>query len=345
MRTRNNPTVRWHPTTTVNFYKGFKMSVTLSIVIPVYNGAGFIAETVKACLNQTYRDFEIVVVNDGSKDTTAAELAQFGDAIRVITIPNGGVSNARNVGVRASCGEYVAFLDADDIWYPDKLDRHLEAMQRFPDVGFSCSNYKVRYKGADTSIHFDQFANDAQMVFDKPMDGDTVFQVLIRCNFVGTCSNVIARRALLEEVGLFDTSLRQAEDYDLWLRCALRSRFLLVSKPLLVKVTHDSNLTNNLVETWQYHEKVLTVLLAGDTIAQRPHLRGAVLHELSEVRYIIGNRLFNRGQSGDAFRYFFAALGSQWSMSNISAFGGHASRKGLRLLLETLKLRKPYREF
>jgi glycosyltransferase involved in cell wall biosynthesis len=279
------------------------MSVTLSIVIPVYNGAGFIAETVKACLNQTYRDFEVVVVNDGSKDNTAAELAQFGDAIRVISISNGGVSNARNVGVRASRGEFVAFLDADDIWNPDKLERHLAAMQQFPDVGFSCSNYKVRYQSVDASVHFDQFANDPQLVFDQPMAGDTVFQVLIRCNFVGTCSNVIARRALLEEAGLFDTSLRQAEDYDLWLRCALRTRFLVVSEVLLVKVTHETNLTNNLVETWQYHEKVLTMLLTGAAIAQRPHLRGAVLHELSEVRYIIGNRLFNRGQPGAAFQY------------------------------------------
>jgi glycosyltransferase involved in cell wall biosynthesis len=321
------------------------MSVTLSIVIPVYNGASFIAETVKACLHQTYRDFEVIVVNDGSKDGTEAELAQFGDTIRVISIPNGGVSNARNVGVRASLGQYVAFLDADDIWYPDKLERHLGAMLKYPEVGFSCSNYRVRYQSVDATVHFDQFKGDPQLTFDRPIDGDTVFQVLIRCNFVGTCSNVIARRDLLEAAGLFDTTLRQAEDYDLWLRCALRSPFLVLSDILLVKVTHDTNLTNNLVETWQYHEKVLVMLLESDAIKARPNLRKSVHHELSVVRYIIGNRLFNRGQSRDCFGYFVAGLRSQWSVGNVVAFAGHFSRKFSRLVLETLKLRKPYRNY
>lgn len=321
------------------------MSVTLSIVIPVYNGASFIAETVRACLNQTYRDFEVIVVNDGSKDGTAAELAQFGDTIRVISIPNGGVSNARNVGVRASLGQYVAFLDADDIWYPDKLERHLAAMLKYPEVGFSCSNYRVRYQGVDATVHFDQFKGDAQLAFDRPIDGDTVFQVLIRCNFVGTCSNVIARHDLLVAAGLFDTTLRQAEDYDLWLRCALRSPFLVLSDILLVKVTHDTNLTNNLVETWQYHEKVLVMLLDSDAIKARPNLRKSVHHELSVVRYIIGNRLFNRGQARACFGYFVAGLRSQWSVNNAVAFAGHFSRKLSRLVLETLKLRTPYRDY
>jgi hypothetical protein len=194
-------------------------------------------------------------------------------------------------------------------------------------------------------VHFDQYNGDSRMVFDRPISGDDAFEALIRGNFVGTCSNVIARRDLLEAAGLFDTSLRQSEDYDLWLRCALRSRFLLISEVMLVKVTHDTNLTNNLIETWQYHEKVLTMLLDSEAIAARPTLRAVVNRELSAVRYIIGNRLYNRGEPGPCFTYYLAALRAHWSLDNLATFTGHMTRKSLRLLLETLKLRPPKRDY
>jgi glycosyltransferase involved in cell wall biosynthesis len=319
------------------------MTVTISIVIPVYNGAAFIADTVQACLKQTYRDFEVVVVNDGSRDATEEQLAQFGDTIRVISIPNGGVSNARNVGVRASVGAYVAFLDADDIWHADKLERHLGAMLAHPTVGFSCSNYRSVAPGCPDAVHFDQYGNNQDMWFDRPMSATHAYKELIHGNFVGTCSNVIARRELLLDAGLFDVNLRQTEDYDLWLRCAERTDFLLLSAILLDKVGHDTNLTNNLIETWQYHERVLVALRDSEAVRIRG-LRRDVQRQLSAVRYIIGNRLFNRGQARTAFGYFAAALGSHLSLANFVAFSGHATRKGGRLLLETLKLRTPYRD-
>jgi glycosyltransferase involved in cell wall biosynthesis len=320
------------------------MTVTISIVIPVYNGAAFIADTVQACLKQTYRDFEVVVVNDGSRDATLEQLAPFGDAIRIISIPNGGVSNARNVGVQASVGAYVAFLDADDIWQADKLERHLGAMLAHPTVGFSCSNYRTISPGWPDSVHFDQYRDNPGMWFDRPMPATQAYRQLIHGNFVGTCSNVIARRDLLVDAGLFNVGLRQAEDYDLWLRCAERTDFLLLSDVLLDKVGHDSNLTNNLVETWQYHEQVLVALRDSEAVLVRG-LRDEVRRELSTVRYIIGNRLFNRGQARAAFTYFGAALGSHLSLANFFAFSGHATRKATRLLLETLKLRAPFRDY
>lgn len=319
------------------------MSVKLSVVIPVYNGAAFIAETIRAVLRQTWQDREIVIVNDGSRDATLAELAQFGDAIRIISIPNGGVSNARNVGIKASTGEVIAFLDADDVWYPNKLERQWTAMERYPDVGFSCSNFGIiDHRTGLPAAHFDQFRHLDELVMDRPLDHP--LEVLIPRNFVGTCSNVMVRRSVLEQTGLFDPRFRQSEDFDLWLRCAAVTRFLVLSEVLLDKNKHETNLTNNFVETLEYHDQVLTALLTSPLIAARPQLAPLVHQAIATVRYAIGNGLFNRGQSRDGFAYFQRAWNEQRSLANTAQFVRESGRKLVRLLLESLRLRTPQRD-
>lgn len=318
------------------------MSVTLSVVIPVYNGAAFIANTVRAALAQTQRDFEIVIVNDGSSDGTLEQLAQFGDTVTVISIPNGGVSNARNVGIRASSGEFIAFLDADDVWHPEKNARQLAAMRRH-SVGFCCCDYAAIHPitGATVS-QFDQFRNDPAMVLDVPLPDPLA--LLIKYNFVGTCSNVMVRRDVLQRSGLFDQRYRQAEDYDLWLRCAAETDFLLMSDVLLDKTRHGTNLTNNFIETLQYHDMVLEAMRRGPLIAARPHLAPAVRRALTLVRYSIGNRLFNRGQAARGYGYFWFAWKEERSLVNSVRFIGQAGKKTARLLLEALHLRAPIRD-
>lgn len=319
------------------------MSVKLSVVIPVYNGAAFIADTVRAALAQTFRDFEIVIVNDGSSDATLEQLAPFGDAVRVISIPNGGVSNARNVGIGASSGEFIAFLDADDLWHPEKLERQLAAMLRHPGVGFCCCNFAVAdpVSGAPAA-QFDQFRHDRELVLDAPLAAPLA--ALIKYNFVGTCSNVMVRRDVLERTGLFDPRYRQTEDYDLWLRCAAETGFLLMSDVLLDKTRHETNLTNNFVETLQYHDMVLEALLRGPLIAARPQLAPAVRRAIATVRYAIGNCLFNRGHAGRGYGYFWSAWKEELSLANSLRFVGQAGKKTGRLLLEALRLRTPIRD-
>jgi len=319
------------------------MTVTLSVVIPVYNGAALIAATVRAALAQTFRDVEIVIVNDGSSDATLAQLAPFGDSIKVISIANGGVSNARNVGIRASSGAFIAFLDADDLWHPDKLARQLDAMQRHPDIGFCCCNYAITDPVTGLpAAQFDQFRHDRALVLDAPLVDPLA--VLIHCNFVGTCSNVMVRRDVLDRAGLFDPRYRQTEDYDLWLRCAAQTDFLVMSDVLLDKTRHASNLTNNFVETLEYHDLVLNALLHGPLIATRPHLAPAVRRAIATVRYAIGNCLFNRGQSGRGYGYFWSAWKEELSLVNSIRFAAQVGKKTGRLVLESLRLREPIRE-
>src|SRR4051812_47467284 len=104
------------------------MGNTVSVIIPVYNGAAFITRAIDSALQQSHRPSEIIVVNDGSTDATLDVLAPYGGRIVLISIANGGVSNARNVGIAASTGELLAFLDADDSWHPNKLQMQVAAL-------------------------------------------------------------------------------------------------------------------------------------------------------------------------------------------------------------------------
>lgn len=314
-----------------------------SVVIPVYNGEDFIARAIDSVLSQTYPVHELIVVNDGSQDRTADILAAYSNSIHTITIPNGGVSHARNIGIAASSGNIVAFLDADDIWNVNKLFEQIAVFQKFPDVGFCCCDYSVLNKQLNREVnHLSTFVNWEGLYFDRPLHKS--FAVLLIENFVGTCSTVAIRKPLLDKVGGFDESLRQAEDYDLWLRFAMQTEFVVLSDVLVEKSTHDSNLTNDVIEMCSCHERVLmgTYLKYKDHIIA-DHLFPSYGIALAAKRYQIGNGLFEEARYGQAFRYYTKALSSIWSFSNIMAFIGCTSRKVVRLLSGGLIAKKRFR--
>ncbi len=316
------------------------MNNKISVVIPVYNGEAFISKAIQSVLKQTVRPYEVIVVNDGSVDGTAEKLTLFGTRITVISIPNGGVSNARNVGIQASSGELIAFLDADDVWFEDKLERQFEVFERYPDLGFCCCDYVFLIKHSDLKInHFARFRNDDDIIFDAPLP--LPFEVLVKRNFVGTCSNVMIRKEVLNRVGLFDVNYRQAEDYDLWLRCSLVTKFILISPVLLEKKSHDDNLTNDFLETLLFHEKVLVNLqsnvLAKEKIAQIKH---TYLSALALVRYEIGNLFYEANDRIKAFKYFFIGLKTDLTPNNLKLFSIFLGRKLLRTMSFGLIKRK-----
>lgn len=309
------------------------MKNLISVIIPVFNGEKFIEKAVRSALNQSHSPLEVIVVDDGSTDGTAAILAGLGDAIQVIGIANSGVSNARNVGIRASRGEILAFLDADDVWDSNKLQEQLAVMKRYPSVAFCCCDFIVfnKYLGRNVK-HIATVAKTRPLVFDRPLTGDP-YVTLIRTNFVGTASNVMVRRSLLDSTGLFDTNYRQAEDYDLWLRCALLTDFVILSHCLLRKVTHDHNLTGNYLETLQCHEQVLMKIQREN----KAHLREGKRWQtsqlaLAETRYAIGNLLYERGAYFQAFRLYFRSFLEWPSGNNLRMFSFYFSRKFARFI-------------
>lgn len=182
---------------------------TVSVIIPAYNAEPFIAETVKSALNQTFNDVEVIVVDDGSNDRTAERLEEFGNRIRVHRQANAGVAEARNAGVKMSSGSWIAFLDADDTWLPQKLERQL-ALRHAPLV------YSDRFNiGARGGLPV------VQSEVTRMHEGDVFLPLMLEGNFI-TNSSVLIRRDVFEATGGFAAGVSPAEDWDLWLRVAER---------------------------------------------------------------------------------------------------------------------------
>jgi glycosyltransferase involved in cell wall biosynthesis len=196
----------------------------ISIIIPVYNGEKTIKSTIESVLSQTFTDFELIVVNDGSQDSTLAAITEIKDArIRIFSFPNSGVSASRNRGLAEAKGEFISFLDADDLWTPNKLEAQLKSLQENPQAA-------VAYSWSDWIDESGQFLRAGGHI---TANGNAYEKLLLR-DFVESGSNPLIRRKALEEVGTFDESLAFAEDWDLWLRLAARYEYVAVSSPQIL---------------------------------------------------------------------------------------------------------------
>jgi glycosyltransferase involved in cell wall biosynthesis len=290
------------------------MMPTISVIIPVYNGASLVARAIDSALGQSMTPLEVIVIDDGSTDDTPKVLARYGKRIRVLAIAHGGVSRARNAGIEASRGELLAFLDADDVWQRTKLACQVAALHAWPQAGLCCCDYLVLHaERARMVSHFDGALrkaglHPAQTLLAEPLPA------LIRCNFVGTASNVLLRRDIALRAGRFDPQLRQAEDYDYWLRCAMLTPFVLLATPLMEKRSHGANLTGNILETEQCHEQVLQAWAAKATL---PAGSATLLNDaLSRVRYRIARQWALRGKAGTALAYCLRGWRSEHSVAN-----------------------------
>lgn len=204
----------------------------LSVIIPAYNAEPFIADTIQSVLDQTYRDVEVIVVDDGSTDRTLEQLRQFGSQLRVHQQPNGGVAQARNTGVGLARGSWIAFLDADDRWLPHKLARQLAA-------GPAPMSYTDRY---NVGVLGDLPEVQSECT---PMRGGDLFVPLLRNGNFITSSSVMIRRQLFEQLGGFCTLLNGTEDWDLWLRIAERHSIDFVGEPLVRYRLHAGGISRN----------------------------------------------------------------------------------------------------
>lgn len=184
-----------------------------SVVIPAYNAARYLASSIRSALCQTFADVEVVVVDDGSTDRTAEVMESFGDRIIGICQPNQGPSVARNVGLKAASGAYVAFLDADDLWMPRRLERMIGRLEEDHAVGFVTSDAYVIQEDAPTSLRYYETLADP-----GPFAAPNQDYWIARGNFVFT--GVVARTELFDRHGTFRPKIL-AEDWDLWARFIL----------------------------------------------------------------------------------------------------------------------------
>ena len=208
---------------------------SVSVIIPTYNRADFLAEAVDSVLGQTWKDLEVIVVDDGSTDESQEILRRYGDRVRFFYQENEGPSSARNLGASRARGQFLAFLDSDDVWEPNKLDAQMAFLRSHPDVRMVCCGGYVLGK-----------SRRRRTPIARDLSGDLFLRLYLR-SFINTSSVVLARECFFE-VGPFDPMMRTAEDYDFWLRVAHRFRIGYLKAPLVGIRKHSDELSRNKVE-------------------------------------------------------------------------------------------------
>jgi GT2 family glycosyltransferase len=198
--------------------------IPVSVIIPTYNRAGLVQEAVASVLAQSFRDFEVLVVDDASTDGTIEALAPYASRLRLLRrASRGGVSAARNTGIKAARGQWLAFLDSDDLWLPEKLSCQMAYLAQHPDL--------LLCQTEETWVRRGLRVN--QPLTHRKVGGRIFFASLERC--LVSPSAVLLHRRLIEEHGGFDEDLPAAEDYDLWLRLSWRYEVGLLPKSLIIK--------------------------------------------------------------------------------------------------------------
>ncbi len=227
----------------------------VSVVIPTYNYGPLVGEAVASVLAQTRPAAEVIVVDDGSTDDTPARLAEFGDRIRVIRQANAGLSAARNAGITASAGEYVALLDSDDAFHPRKLERQVEYLAAHPAVGL-CGTASFSDPGRMWPV-VDGVPAGRRMTRDE---------LVLKAWF--SPSSALFRRAVVDAVGLFDTELKSVEDRDYWIRASARFGVAKLADPLTFYRIQPGSMSRNPERMEAAERQVLAKAFAA------PDLRG-----------------------------------------------------------------------
>ena len=204
----------------------------VSVIIPTYNSARYVTDAVESVLGQSFDDLEVLVIDDGSTDETEKVMSGYGAPVRYIRQANGGVAAARNRGISESRGRFVAFLDADDVWLPFKLERQLEAISQRSNNRACYSAFTVATSELKPAV-----------IYRSKDQGHFLEALLTSGNIVGTPSTVICERELLDEAGGFDPALSYGADWDLWLRLAVLTEFCYVDEPLVFYRQHGANMS------------------------------------------------------------------------------------------------------
>jgi glycosyltransferase involved in cell wall biosynthesis len=241
------------------------MTPTVSIILPTFNRLQFLREAVDSVLAQTFQDWELIIADDGSEGETLAYLAELAQLpqVKVLTLAHSGNPSAvRNAGWREAGGKYIAFLDSDDIWMPDKLRLQLAAHA-------ACSQRRWSYTALRRIDAAGAPMRDGQGNNWVPHEG-AIFEQLLAIDAAVATPSVLVEKNLLELAGGFDEQLPYFEDYDLWLRLSLLSDVILVNTPLIKVRNHAQHYSADRVSVYQARFRLLDKV-AGN--AKTPRLR------------------------------------------------------------------------
>ena len=224
--------------------------MNISVVIPSYNRKEFLKRSIDSAINQTKKPFEIIVVDDGSTDGTETMIKSDYDFVKFIKQKNKGVSAARNIGIEVSIGEWICFLDSDDEWKKDKLEKQINAMKSNPGYKFFHSN----------EIWIKNGLRINQKKKHKKYGGDIFDKCLDMCRI--SPSSVMIDKTVFDEVGNFNENLVVCEDYELWLRICDKYRVFFIDEPLIIKYGgHQGQLSYSIESIENHRIKALEYLI------------------------------------------------------------------------------------
>lgn len=283
---------------------------TVTVVIPVWNRAGEVGNAIDSVLAQTRAAFEIICVDDGSTDETPDVLARYGDRVRVVRQENQGVAAARNTGIAIARGDLIAFLDSDDVWHPQKLERQVARYEADPELGLVHCGAEFAGFGVNLNGMEGWVADEILR-----MDRDVI---------IAHGSGVIVPRRVLEEVGGFDARMRVSEDWDLCYRIARRYRVGFVNEVLVNYARHETGLHRDIAKM----ELGMAIALqkAFDDPAARPLRR----HSYGRLHRILSGCYFEQRQWRAFARHFAKSV--VWDWRNVGYFAAYPLRIIRRVL-------------
>ena len=226
----------------------------VSVIIPTYNSSRTISKTLQSVFKQTYSDFEVLLINDGSTDHLMEVLKGFQDSrLQILNYENGGLSVARNRGIDRASGDYLIFLDADDLWSSDKLESHVNALDNArktnPKAGVVYS----------WSYFLDDETNACYINHPKPYEGDVLADIL-GSNFVTSGSNPMITREAINSVGYFNDNFKGASDWDYWIRLARQWRYVLIPERQVFYRQSRTSMSSNVPKMEQDQLRVINTI-------------------------------------------------------------------------------------
>ena len=228
-------------------------SFSISVVIPTFNRLIYLERAIKSVLNQTISVNEIIIVDDGSDDGTSEFIHSNYPNLKYIFQSNSGVSAARNTGIKAASSNWIAFLDSDDAWVTNKIQKQITELELNPEMNF-CHSNEIWIRNGREIKQKNTHKKFGGFIFDKCLD---------KCRI--SPSTVICRKSLLIKLNGFDEDLSICEDYDLWLRITSNNPVIYIEKPLIIKYGgHQDQLSRNSEGIESYHIKSLEKLLKQD---------------------------------------------------------------------------------
>ncbi len=262
----------------------------ISIVIPTYNRASFLKEAIDSVLSQTYRNFELIVVDDNSTDDTPKLLSSYGEKIKVIKKANKGPSAARNRGIKAAKGGWIAFLDSDDVWKPGKLEKQVQFIKDNPEIKI-CQTEEIWIRNGKRVNPRKKHEMHSGWIYE---------QCLPLC--IVSPSSVMIHRGVFEKVGLFDETMLACEDYDLWLRIAPHYPICLVREKLIVKQGGHADQQSHVISSLDLLRiKAMVKSLESGGLNESQY--EAALLELNKKCRVYGNGCIKRGKKEEGEKY------------------------------------------